>query len=245
MMGRIRFVLRVAGMVVGLGLCLTLHGLWRLVRLPSPWPRLLLGTIARLCGARVRVIGRPLRRDVVFVSNHLSWIDIPLLAGATGTAFVAKAELRAVPLVGWLCTLNRTLFVRRDNRMGVADQIAQLRTALAGGWCVTMFPEGTTGDDLTLLPFKPALLAAIDPAPPGTRVQPVRIDYGDAAGEIAWIGEEPGRTHAIRVLSRPGRFTATLHFIDPFDPAAVGNRKAIAAEARRLIETPWPGKTTD
>lgn len=228
-----RAILRLVALVVWLLLALLLHGLWRLVRAPSPWPRFFLGVSAWLFGARTRVIGRPLRRDVVFLANHLSWMDILLMAGATGTAFVAKAELRTAPLVGWLCTLNRTIFVSRGDRMGIERQVAELRDAIAQAWAITIFPEGTTGDGVTLLPFKAALLAALDPAPPGMMIQPVRIDYGAATGELAWVGDEPGQVHATRVLNRRGHFTATLHFLDPFVPE--GGRKAIAAEARARI----------
>lgn len=231
----IRLFLRLAMLVAVLIAALPLHLLWRLMRLPSPWPRLFLAAVARIVGARRRTIGTPLRRDVVFVSNHLSWMDIPLLAGRTGSAFVAKAELRAVPLVGWLCMLNRTIFVRRDDRMAVADQINTLRDALAETWAITIFPEGTTGDGETLLPFKAALLAVLDPPPPGVLVQPVRIDYGAATHELAWVGEESGQSHAARVLRRRGSFTATLTFCDPFDPRDFPGRKAVAAEARARI----------
>ena len=223
-------------MALALLLALALHGAWRLVRARSPWPRWLLGAIARIAGARPAVTGRPLDRDVVFVANHLSWLDILLIAGATGSAFVAKSELRAVPLVGWLCTLNRTLFVSRGDRMGVERQVASVRDALADGRAVTLFPEGTTGDGVALLPFKAALFAALDPPPPRVRVQPVRIDYGAATRELAWVGDEPGRAHATRVLRRRGGFTANLHFLDPFAPADAGGRKAIAREARARIE---------
>lgn len=230
-----RIVLRLAALVVALLLMLPLHLLWRLVRLPSPWPRLFLASVSRIIGARPRTIGTPLRRDVVFVANHLSWMDIPILAGRNGTAFIAKAELRDVPVIGWLCALNRTIFVRREDRMGVADQINALREALAETWAITIFPEGTTGDGAALLPFKAALLAVLDPPPPGVLVQPVRIYYGDATRELAWVGDEPGGAHASRVLRRPGSFAATIHFCDPFDPHDYPGRKAIAAEARARI----------
>ena len=236
-----RFAGRLAALAAALLVALPLHGLWRLLRLPSPWPRLFLGGVARIVGARPRVIGNARRRDVVFVANHLSWIDIPLLAGATGTAFVAKAELDAVPLVGWLCRLNATVFVARDDRLAVAAQIDRLRAALADAWAVTIFPEGTTGDGVTLLPFKAALLAALDPPPPGVLIQPVRIDYGAATRALAWIGEETGRQHATRVLKRRGSFVATLRLLAPFDPREFPGRKAIAAEARRRIEAAGDG----
>ncbi|MGA1800470.1 lysophospholipid acyltransferase family protein [Sphingomonas sp. 4RDLI-65] len=223
-------------MLLAVILALPLHAMWRLFGRKSPWPPRFLGLVARIVGARVRVVGKPLRHHVVFVSNHLSWIDILLLSGATGTAFVAKSELRTAPLVGWLCTLNHTIFVSRADRMAVTDQIAQVRDTLAQDWPVTLFPEGTTGDGVTLLPFKAALLAALDPPPPGVKVQPVRIDYGAATHELAWVGDELGQHHAARVLRRKGTFVPTLHFAEPFDPAEYGDRKAIAAEARRRME---------
>ena len=225
-----------AALLVALVLALAVHGVWRLFGQRSPWPPRFLGLVARIVGARPRVAGTPLRHHVVFVANHLSWIDILLLSGATGSAFVAKSELRSAPLVGWLCTLNATIFVSRADRMAVTAQIAQIRDTLSQDWPVTLFPEGTTGDGTTLLPFKAALLAALDPPPPGVRVQPVRIDYGAATHELAWVGDELGQHHAARVLKRKGSFVATLHFADDFDPADYGDRKAIAAEARRRME---------
>ncbi|MFX7942112.1 1-acyl-sn-glycerol-3-phosphate acyltransferase, partial [Acinetobacter baumannii] len=77
------------------------------------------------------------------------------------------------PVIGWLARQNRTVFVSRADRMGVAEQINQLREALAEAWAITIFPEGTTTDGQSLLPFKPSLLAVLDPPPPGIMVQPV------------------------------------------------------------------------
>ena len=195
-----------------------------------------------IVGARRRVIGTPLRRDVVFLANHLSWMDIPILAGANGSAFVAKAEAGDIPVVGWLCTLNRTIFVRREDRLGIAGQINQLREALAETWAITIFPEGTTGDGTTLLPFKAALLAVLDPPPPGVLVQPVRIDYGAATRELAWVGDEPGLDHAKRVLRRPRHCISATRSIRAISPAekrspprrARGSRRRVAKRRTRL-----------
>ena len=239
-MGDLRLTLRLTTLALALVSHLLLHGLWRLFRLPSPWPRRFLRRFGRIAGARAQVSGAPLRRNVVFLANHLSWIDIPVLAGATGTAFVAKSELADHPVVGFLCGLNHTLFVRRGDRMGIAEQVASIRAALDQGWAITIFPEGTTGDGTALLPFKAALLAVLEPPPSGLMVQPVRIDYGPATPELAWIGDEPGPSHGARVLRRRGDFPVNLHFLEPFAPADFPGRKAIAAEARRRIEAALP-----
>ncbi|OAN66424.1 acyl-phosphate glycerol 3-phosphate acyltransferase [Sphingomonas sp. TDK1] len=227
---------RVARLALALLVHVPLHYLFRLVRLPSPWPRLFLASAARIAGAKVKRVGTPLKRDVFYVSNHVSWIDILALGGASGTAFVAKAEIGASPLVGWLAGLNRTVYVKRENRMGVAEQINQLRDALAETWAVTIFPEGTTTDGKSLLPFKTPMLRVLEPPPPGVMVQPVMLDYGAASEDIAWIGQERGLKNAKRVLARKQRFRLRVHFLEPFDPRDFPGRKAIAAESRRRIE---------
>ena len=209
------------------------------------FPILLLGTgatgdgatfadVARAVGAKVEAVGHPVTRNVLFVANHLSWIDILAMGGVTGTAFIAKAEVKTTPVVGRLADMNRTLYVSRDDRLGVADQIARVRDAMSENHAITVFPEGTTGDGTALLPFKSSLMGVVEPPPPGLVVQPVLIDYGDAA-EVAWVGAEPGLHHALRVLARPGRFPFRLTFLEAFDPAQVGNRKAVTALARERI----------
>jgi 1-acyl-sn-glycerol-3-phosphate acyltransferase len=231
---------RLAGRALALvGLILTfvpLHYLFRVISYGSPFPMLFLRYAARVCGARVEVTGTHLKRDVFFVANHLSWIDILALAGASGTAFVAKAELAEAPVVGWLASLNRTVFVKREHRMGVAEQINALKEALVDNWSVTVFPEGTTTDGQSLLPFKTSMLSVLEPPPPGVLVQPVILDYGPVAEWIGWIGNESGINNAKRVLSRKGTFTVRLHYLEPFSPEDFRGRKAISQESRRRIE---------
>ena len=234
--GWLRIGWRTLGLLLALLICVPLHYAFRAVRYGSPFPRLFLRVACRLCGARLKVHGVPLRRDVFFIANHLSWIDILALGGACGTAFVAKAELDKAPVVGWLARMNRTVFVSREDRMGVADQINRLRAALADNWSVTVFPEGTTTDGKSLLPFKTAMLRVLEPPPAGVLVQPVVLDYGGDIGEwIGWIGTEAGIANAKRVLSRRGAFRLDVFFLEPFDPRDYPGRKAIAAEARRRI----------
>ncbi|MGB7374089.1 lysophospholipid acyltransferase family protein [Pontixanthobacter sp.] len=235
--GWFRLTVRAAGLAGLLIVCVPLHYLYRIFKYGSPFPMLFLRYAGRICGARVKKIGTPLRRDVFFVANHVSWLDILSLAGASGTAFVAKAELSDVPLINWLCRLNRTVFVKRENRLGVANQINLLREALADNWSVTVFPEGTTTDGQSLLPFKTSMLSVLEPPPPGVLVQPVLIDYGiDVGEEIGWVGDESGMNNAKRVLGRKGTFELRLHFLEPFSPEEFRGRKAIGARARAAIE---------
>jgi 1-acyl-sn-glycerol-3-phosphate acyltransferase len=180
---------------------------------------------------RVRIAGAPLQRDVLFLANHLSWLDILVLAGASGTAFVSKAEVAAIPVVGWLASLNNTVFVERAERSAVRGQADALRSALASGQPVALFPEGTTDGGPAVLPFRASLLAALFPPLPGVKIQPVALDYGEAAADLEWIGKESGLANVRKVLARRGSTPVTVRFLPPVDPAA-GDRKALASAAR-------------
>ena len=234
--GWLRIALRALALAGLLAVFVPLHYCYRVFAYGSPFPMLFLRYAARACGAKVEVIGTHLKRDVFFVANHLSWIDILALAGASGTAFVAKAELANAPVVGWLAGLNRTVFVKREHRMGVAEQINALKEALIDNWSVTVFPEGTTTDGQSLLPFKTSMLSVLEPPPPGVLVQPVILDYGPVAEWIGWIGQEGGLNNAKRVLARKGSFRVRVHYLEPFSPEDFRGRKAISQESRRRIE---------
>lgn len=235
-MGWLRIVMRVLALVLLLLVFVPLHYLYRLFKYGSPFPMLFLRYAARICGCKVKTHGTHLKRDVFYVANHVSWMDILALAGASGTAFVAKAELDETPVIGWLASLNRTVYVKRENRLGVAEQINALKEALADNWAVTVFPEGTTTDGHSLLPFKSSMLSVLEPPPDEVFVQPVMLDYGSVAEWIGWVGQESGLNNAKRVLARRGTFTLNVHFLEPFSPEDIRGRKAIAAEARKRIE---------
>jgi len=181
------------------------------------------------------IVGRPLPRDVLFVANHSSWLDIMLLAGATGAAFVSKAEVADWPLFGWMARLNRTIFVARNERRSVHDQAGALRHALAEGQPVALFPEGTTDGGVDVLPFRASLLAAVFPPLPRLRVQPVAIDYGPVGPDIAWTDGETAAANVRRILSRPGSTKVVLTFLAPMHAAEADNRKALATAARDAI----------
>lgn len=230
-----RLTLRTLAIVAGLLACLPLHYVWRLFRRPSPWPRVFLGWVGRAAGMRTRIIGTPLRSHVLFVSNHLSWLDIMLIAGASGAAFVSRDDIARWPVIGWLAGLNQTVYVARADKRAVQGQADALRTALATGRPIALFPEGTTEGGDAVLPFRASLLASLVPPLPGIRLQPVAIDYGPAAHDIAWVGAEPAGANAKRVLSRRGTTPVTLHFLEPIDPAAMPDRKKLAEASRAKI----------
>ncbi|HEY0413150.1 MAG TPA: lysophospholipid acyltransferase family protein [Allosphingosinicella sp.] len=229
-----RLVLRALWIIGLLLLCVPLHYLSLLFG-RSPWPRRFLGWVGRAAGMRVRVEGQPLLRDVLFLANHLSWLDIVLVAGASGAAFVSKDEVGRWPVIGWLARLNRTVFIARTARGAVRSQADALRVALASGQPVALFPEGTTDGGPAILPFRASLLASLFPPLPGLKVQPIAIDYGPAAHDIAWVGEESAGANVKRILSRRGTCPVMVRFLEPIDPTAAGDRKSLAEAARAEI----------
>jgi len=231
---RARAILRIAGLMLLFAACLPPHLIAKAVPGRSRWPRRFLGSAARICGARVRIEGAPLAPHSLVLANHSSWLDI-LILGGIGTAFVSKAEIERVPLIGWLADQNRTLYIARADRGDAHGQVRQIARALGHPQPLTIFPEGTTGDGRPLLPFRSTLLAAVAPPPERVRIRPVAIDYGADAVSIAWTSGERGLANALRVLGLSGRREVTVHLLDPLDHGT--DRKAVARSAQAAIAT--------
>jgi 1-acyl-sn-glycerol-3-phosphate acyltransferase len=177
------------------------------------------------------VRGAAAEPHTLLIVNHVSWLDIFVLASATGCAFVSKHRL-GNRLVHWFADQNNTLYVERENRRGAAEQAQAVARKLRIGQPVALFPEGTTGPGDRLLPFRPTLLAAVTPPPPGVAVRPVAIDYGEAALDIGW-NEESGLDNALRVLGRRGALPVTVRLLDPLAPGE--DRKRLSSDAREAI----------
>jgi 1-acyl-sn-glycerol-3-phosphate acyltransferase len=201
----------------------------------SIWPQIFLFYAGACCGLRVRVEGAPLKGKVLVAANHISWLDILALGGAAPVHFVARGDMRGWALVGWAAGLNDTIFVSRETRSSVRGQADALREALADGRAIALFPEGTTEGGAELLPFRASLFASLFPPLAGVAVQPLAIDYGSAAGDILWLGDESFGANARRILSRRGTLPVTLRFLAPLDPAAAGDRKALAARSQEAV----------
>ncbi|MFL6720288.1 MAG: lysophospholipid acyltransferase family protein [Sphingomonas sp.] len=180
----------------------------------------------------MRLRGAPIHRHTLLVSNHLSWLDILAIGGATRCAFVAKDEL-GHPFIHWLADQNGTVYVRRSHKKGAKNQAIAIAAALRGDGPVALFPEGTTGPGTHLLPFRSTLLEAANFAASDIAIRPVAIDYGDAAPQVGWFDDEPGLDNVFRLLGRRGTLRVTVHLLEPLDRS--GDRKQLAHAAREAI----------
>ena len=223
---------RIAALILLFVICVPIHLVTKLIFGWSDWPRRFLAASAWICGARVRITGKRIAPHTLLICNHTSWLDIPILGGATGCAFVSKAEL-GHPLVHWMAEQGDTLYVRRNHRRGSADQAKAIAEKLRDPQPLALFPEGTTGPGTHLLAFRSTLFDAVAPAPPRVQVRPVAIDYGDAAPDFGWY-EEPGKDNVLRILGRARYVPVTIRILDPLEPAS--DRKALAQASREAIE---------
>lgn len=243
-LGWIRLAVRLIGIIALLIICISLYYIWKLAGADqNPWPRLCLAGIGRTAGLRVHIEGRRVPGGAMLLANHVSWLDIPAIASATGAAFVAHDGLATAPIVRWLCHMNDTVFIARNNRTTVATQVEQIRSAIHDTGALAIFPEGTTSDGTGVLPFKSSLLSALDPMPAGIAVQPVHLDYGSKAAEIAWVGEEHGIDNFRRILARPGRLHVKVRLLPPLTGNALTNRKVMAAAAHDAITAALPASS--
>lgn len=210
------------------------HMIFRAVSVDSPVPRLFLKTVGLIVGVDAKRHGQPLQRNVLYVANHVSWIDILALGGETGCAFVSKAEVKHWPVIGWLADQVSTVYVKREDRRAVMGQAKEVRGAVERGVPVALFPEGTTNDGITLKPFRASLMASMVNPPESAKVQPVILDYGLVAPEIAWTEDELA-PNLKRVLGRKGRINLAIHFLRPLEDDVMHDRKIMTNAARDAI----------
>lgn len=223
---------RVAAWVLAFLLLLVPHLLFSLVGRRDVIPPMFLRVLAWLTGVRMRIVGQPLPHALL-LGNHLSWLDVIVVAAASRTAFVAHAGLSEHPFLYWLGRQNDTLFVTRDQRGTVAAQVAQVVDKL-GHRRLTIFPEATTGDGRTLLPFRSSLLSAVERLPHDIPVQPFALDFEDAPA-IAWVGDEPGMDNFRKIMGRTKPILLTIRFLEPLSDEELTNRKTMAAAAQARI----------
>lgn len=200
------------------------------------FPQLYWWGFCRLMGIRVRVLGHPPRvrgRPIVYVANHSSWLDIPVLASVVEAAFIAKSEISDWPLVRQIAWLGRTEFVSRKPGT-TAKEVAALVARVAAGDSFVLFPEGTTSDGAHVLPFRSPFLALAETDPPPL-LQPLSMAY-DRLGYLpvgrvrrpafAWYGDTDLATHFFRIARWRG-MAVTVCFLPPREGGAGPDRKAL------------------
>jgi 1-acyl-sn-glycerol-3-phosphate acyltransferase len=168
------------------------QALWRLLCkrcLPGPLPRVIHWLVLRIIGIRVEVFGQPsFTRNMVWVGNHLSYLDIPVLGSLGSMRFVAKEEIQGWPLFGWLADLQRTVYISRRPRHAMSAS-ARFADAVSAGGVVVLFAEGTSSDGCAVLPFRPSLFEVLmTSAVDGTDVQGFTLRLLDVDGRDATDG---------------------------------------------------------
>lgn len=205
--------------------------------------------LRRLLRLHVRVIGTPATgRPVIFVSNHMSWVDIAAIGSTVPAHFIAKREVRTWPLVGLTAELTGTIFVDRARRQQTALVNAEIAKRLVQGNPVVLFAEGTSSDGNRVLPFRSALIGAAsdamlsDTSGRDVVLQPLSISYTHVNGLpmgrqhrplVAWYGDAGFLPH-LRNYARLGAVDATIVFGDPV-PVTGRDRKAATQSIERTV----------
>jgi 1-acyl-sn-glycerol-3-phosphate acyltransferase len=232
--------------MVAQAICLLLPG-----RPKVAFARLYWAMFARMMGIKVRVIGKlaseTADRPVIFVSNHSSWVDVPVVGGVLDGCFVAKGDVATWPVISLIARLGRTVFVSRQ-RGATGRERDAMRQVLDRGDNLILFPEGTSSDGSRVLPFRSSFFALAEARPgadPGRLplIQPVSVVYdrldGLPAGRasrpvFAWYGDMDIASHFWRLTQHIGlRATVLLHA--PLDPVRFADRKALSHAVWRTV----------
>jgi 1-acyl-sn-glycerol-3-phosphate acyltransferase len=244
------FLLRAARLLVYLSLTFTLMPVQALLLAAAPALGMRLARryhrlCCRLLGFEVELRGQPSdRHPVLFVANHVSYLDITMLGAVIKGSFIAKAEVEGWPLFGRLARLQRTVFVERRARH-TAKQRDRVVERLRAGDDLILFPEGTSSDGNRVLPFRSGLLGAAETriGDAAIAVQPVSIAYvrldGMPMGRFyrpffAWYGDMELAPHLWTLLGL-GKLTVVVEFHAPVTLVQLGSRKALATHCQRVI----------
>jgi len=192
--------------------------------------------LVRLVGIELHSTGTLRPGATLLLANHVSWLDIAVIhAVAPQARFVSKADVLAWPLLGWLIKGAGTLFIERERKRDALRVLHQVAAALESGDTVAVFPEGTTGDGRTLLPFHANLLQAAIAT--GTPLQGVVLRYHDAGQRFSPVVEFLGDTTLLqsvwRMLSAQG-LRVQVHLLSP-QGSRHADRRALAEHMRSQI----------
>ena len=173
--------------------------------------------------------GGPSPEAGLLVSNHLGYLDIVVLGALAPCVFVSKSEVARWPVFGWFARHSGTLFVRRDQRADTARLNQEIKTALSDDVLVVLFPEGTSSDGQTVLPFRSALLEPV--AGTGAQISAARIRYelsdGDPAAEVCYWRDMTLAPHLLNLLGKE-RVRASVRFTRP--EVGHSDRKTLARQ---------------
>ncbi|GAB2920663.1 lysophospholipid acyltransferase family protein [Streptomyces heilongjiangensis] len=215
------------------GICLSGLG----PRIPARAVRHWCRWIVRAAGVRVRITGAaPPAGGLLLVANHISWLDIPLLAAVRPARMLAKSDIRHWPIAGTLAERGGSLFIERDRIRALPATVARVADALRAGTAVAVFPEGSTWCGRAQGRFRRAVFqAALDA---GVPVQPVRVRYrcegGGASTAPAYVGDDALLTSVWRVVSTRG-VVAELDVRPRIDAGRHPDRRALAAAAQAAV----------
>jgi 1-acyl-sn-glycerol-3-phosphate acyltransferase len=174
--------------------------------------------------------------SVLFVANHISWLDILLLNACQRVRFVAKEEVRAWPLIGWIAARTGTLFLKRTSTHHLARVMQSTAASLRRGDRIAFFPEGTTTDGSSVQTFHSGLFESAIRA--NALIWPIGISYrrldGTLAADIAFVGNQSLISSLLNVLSQPTTH-ARLSFSSPVD-SSTGDRRRLTALCRIAVE---------
>ncbi len=172
-------------------------------RARAVWLQRISRRVLRIFRAEIQTAGT-IPSNGLLICNHLSYLDILVLSSLTPAIFVAKREVKSWPVMGWLAQLGGTIFIDRQRRTDVGEVNSEIQAALNDGALVIVFPEGTSSDGKTILPFKSSLLEpATQQKYPLTigRIQYTLAD-GDADAEVCYWGDAVFFPHLLNFLSK-------------------------------------------
>ncbi len=192
--------------------------------------------VIKLFSMEIRLEGTPPKPPFFIVSNHLSYLDIPIYSAFIDTTFVAKAEIKKWPVVGFMATTLGIIFIDRTKRTDVKRVNNLIASNLNDQQGVTLFPEGTTSPGLEILRFRPSLLehaavSNIDVSYSTLRYETLEKDQ-PAYKSVCWWGNKSMLKHLFQ-LSKNRKVLVDIRF--GAETVNHTDRKILAMELHKKV----------
>ncbi len=175
-----KFILLLIHVIIGFILTTVYAGILRKTHHYPAYSRIIvwwLRRITQILNVNITCHGRNPEIPCLYISNHLSWLDIPVLGSVCNPRFLAKSTLKNTPMIGWMAAKAGTLFIKKGKINASKKSAALINDKLNEGQSVLIFPEGTRGDGITLGKFYPRLFQCIMNSP--YQIQTICIQYNN------------------------------------------------------------------
>lgn len=198
--------------------------------------------LLKVIGFKLKLIGPKPSKGVMIIGNHMSYLDILIYLSFFESLFVTSVDMRERLFLGQVTQLGGCLFVERRNPRNLPKEMKAIKKFFDKNFSVCIFPEGTSSNGETVLPFKNSMFQI--PLETGCPIQPIVLKYNSIDGKefssetcdyVCWYGDLSFFSHLMTLFTLR-KVTASLEVLPQIDSTAFSDRKSLSTHAHSILK---------